>query len=137
LTTLERDAGRLPSGWEYRLPTEAQWEYACRAGTTTESSFGDQLSSIQANFNGDWPHNGAPHGPNRAQAVEVRSFLPNAWGVFDMHGNVKEFIATPWRVRGGSWCDSGRNCCSAIYIPDPPDASESVGFRVVIVSLTR
>ncbi len=133
LTDRERKAGRLPKGWAYRLPTEAQWEYACRAGTTTATAFGDKLDSTQANFNGDWPHNGAPKGPNRAKAVEVGSFRPNAWGIYDMHGNVGEFTATPGRHRGGSWYDSGRNCCSEIFIPDPPNASEHVGFRVARV----
>jgi serine/threonine protein kinase len=138
LTDLERNAGRLPSGWAYRLPTDAQWEYACRAGTTTATAFGDKLDSTQANFNGDWPHNpegGAPKGPNRGKAVEVGSFSPNAWGIHDMHGNVGEFTATPGRHRGGSWYDSGRNCCSAIFIPDPPIANEHVGFRVARVRL--
>ncbi len=137
LTDLERKAGRLPSGWVYRLPTEAQWEYACRAGTTTATAFGDKLDSTQANFNGDWPHNpegGAPKGPNRAKAVEVGSFRPNAWGIYDMHGNVAEFTATPVRIRGGSWCDSGRNCCSEIFIPVGPDAcGANLGFRVALV----
>jgi serine/threonine protein kinase len=135
LTELERYAGRLPSGWVYRLPTEAQWEYACRAGTTTDTAFGDQLDSTQANFGGEWPHNGAPKGPSLSEAVKVASYRPNAWGIYDMHGNVKEFTTTPGRVRGGSWCDSGRNCCSGIFIPDPPNASESIGFRVALVPM--
>jgi serine/threonine protein kinase len=135
LTDLERKAGRLPRLWAYRLPTDAQWEYACRAGTTTATAFGDKLDSMQANFNGDWPHNGAAKGPNRAKAVKVGSFRPNAWGIYDMHGNVGEFTATPGRHRGGSWYDSGRNCCSEIFIPDPPNASEHVGFRVALVPL--
>jgi formylglycine-generating enzyme required for sulfatase activity len=133
LTDLGRKAGRLPEGWEYRLPTEEQWEYACRAGTTTATAFGDKLDSTQANFNGDWPHNGAPKGPNLQKAVRVGSYRPNAWGIHDMHGNVGEFTATPGRHRGGSWYDSGRNCGSEIFIPDPPNASEHVGFRVALV----
>ena len=133
LTSVERKAGRLPSGWSYRLPTEEQWEYACRAGTKTATAFGDKLSSTQANFNGDWPHNGAPKGPNLQTAVKVGSYRSNAWGIHDMHGNVKEFTTTPGRVRGGSWFDSGRNCCSEIWIPDPPNPSESIGFRVARV----
>jgi formylglycine-generating enzyme required for sulfatase activity len=133
LTDLERNAGRLPAGWAYRLPTEAQWEYACRAGTTMATAFGDKLDSTQANFNGNWPHNGAPKGPHLAKAVEVGSYRPNAWGIYDMHGNVAEFTAAPGRHRGGSWYDNGRNCCSEIFIPDPPNASEHVGFRVAQV----
>lgn len=135
LTDRERGAGWLPAEWEFRLPADAQWEYACRAGTMTATAFGDQLSSTQANFGGDWPHNGAPKGPSHGRAVKVRSYRPNDWGIYDMHGNVKEFTTTPGRVRGGSWCDSGRNCCSEIWIPDPPTASESVGFRVVLASV--
>jgi serine/threonine protein kinase len=133
LTELERKAGRLPSGWAYRLPTDEQWEYACRAGTTTATAFGDKLDSTQANFNGDWPFNGAPKGPKLMKAVEVGSYRPNAWGIYDMHGNVGELTATPGRHRGGSWYDSGRNCCSEIFIPDPPNASEHVGLRVALV----
>jgi tRNA A-37 threonylcarbamoyl transferase component Bud32 len=133
LTDLERKAGRLPLRWSYRLPTDAQWEYACRAGTTTATAFGDTLGSTQANFGGDWPFGGAPKGPSLGKAVEVGSYRPNGWGIFDMHGNVGEFTATPGRHRGGSWYDSGRNCCSEIWIPDPPNASEHVGFRVARV----
>ncbi len=120
LTHQEQNTGRLLASWECRLPTEAEWEYACRAGTTTATAFGDKLSSNQANFNGDWPHNGAAKGPNLQKAVQVGSYRPNAWGIHDMHGNVKEFTTSSGRVRGGSWYDSGRNCCSAIFIPDPP-----------------
>jgi formylglycine-generating enzyme required for sulfatase activity len=131
LTDLERNAGRLPSGWAYRLPTEAQWEYACRAGTTTATAFGDQLDSTQANFGGDWPYNGAPKGPDLKKTVEVGSYRPNAWGIYDMHGNVAELTATPVRSRGGSWRDSGRNCCSEIFISVAPNAcADNLGFRV-------
>ena len=137
LTDLERKAGRLPPRWAYRLPTEVQWEYACRAGTTTATAFGDKLDSTQANFNGDWPHNGAPKGPKLMKTVQVGSYRPNAWGIYDMHGNVGEFTATPGRHRGGSWYDSGRNCCSEIFIPEPPNASESIGFRVALVMTLR
>jgi hypothetical protein len=134
LTELERTAGRLPSGWVYRLPTDEQWVYACRAGTTTATAFGDQLSSTQANFNGDWPHNGAAKGPNLQKTVEVGSYPPNAWGIHDMHGNVGEFTATPGRIRGGSWYDSGRNCCSEIFIPVAPSpCGDTLGFRVARV----
>jgi serine/threonine protein kinase len=134
LTELEWKAGRLPPGWAYRLPTNAEWEYACRAGTTTATAFGDKLSSTQANFNGDWPHNGAPMGPNLQKTVEVGSYRPNAWGIHDMHGNVGEFTATPGRIYGGSWYDSGRNCCSEIFIPVAPNpCGDTLGFRVARV----
>jgi sulfatase modifying factor 1 len=132
LTELERNEGRLPPKWAYRLPADEQWVYACRAGTTTATAFGDKLSSTQANFNGDWPYNGAPKGPNLQMTTEVGSYRANAWGIYDMHGNVGEFTATPGRIRGGSWYDSGRNCCSEIFIPVAPNpCGDTLGFRVV------
>src|SRR5205085_11701074 len=78
-------------GYTYRLPTEAEWEYACRAGTTTAFAFGDSLSSEQANFDGDYPYGGAPKGVYRQKTTSVGRFQPNAWGLYDMHGNVWEW----------------------------------------------
>lgn len=79
-------------GYTYRLPTEAEWEYACRAGTTTKFAFGDSLSSEQANFDGDSPYPpGASKGVYRRKTMPVGSFQPNAWGLYDMHGNVSEW----------------------------------------------
>jgi formylglycine-generating enzyme required for sulfatase activity len=103
LTTKAHAAGDLPSDWEFRLPTEAQWEYACRAGTTTATAFGDKLSSTQANFQGK-PYNGAPPGPSLKRATKVGSYPPNAWGLCDMHGNVVEWCRD-WfhrRLPGGT-----------------------------------
>src|SRR5688500_17809728 len=87
LTERARRAGALPAGWTCRLPTEAQWEYACRAGTTTATAFGDRLDRADANFGGA-PLNGGADGPAAGRATPVRSFRPNAWGLHDMHGNV-------------------------------------------------
>jgi formylglycine-generating enzyme len=87
----ERRAGRLPSGWTYELPTEAQWEYACRAGTTTATAFGDRLSSHEANCAGSAPYNGAAKGPDLEKTTPVGSYSRNRWGLFDMHGNVFEW----------------------------------------------
>ncbi|MFM7100162.1 MAG: formylglycine-generating enzyme family protein, partial [Verrucomicrobiota bacterium] len=129
----ERAAGRLPAGWECRLPTEAQWEYGCRAGTTTATAFGNSLSSTQANFDGSYPYNGGAVGPNPGRTVPVGSYAPNGWGLYDMPGNVAEFCADwygPYpttavqdpqgpakggaRVRrGGSWGNLGDGCRSA------------------------
>jgi formylglycine-generating enzyme required for sulfatase activity len=112
LTQMEKAAGRLPEGWAYTLPTEAQWEYACRAGTTTAYSFGDTITKEQANFDN-----------NVGKTTVVGTYPANAWGFHDMHGNVYEWcsdwhgdypsgsVSNPvgpsvatYRVdRGGSW----------------------------------
>ncbi len=84
----ERKAGRV-----YRLPTEAEWEYACRAGTKTTFHFGDALSSKQANFDGNFPQGDAAKGPNLQKPAKVGSYEPNAWGLYDMHGNVAEWCS--------------------------------------------
>src|ERR1044071_124918 len=74
----------------YRLPTEAEWEYAARAGTTTPFAMGKCLSTQQANINGETPMPGCPAGPFSLGPVKVASYAPNAWGLYDMHGNVWE-----------------------------------------------
>ncbi len=84
LTEQARKSGELPAGWEFRLPTEARWEYACRAGTTTATAFGDTLSRKQANFQGK-PYNGAEAGPSLKRAAPVGSYPANPWGVHDIH----------------------------------------------------
>ncbi len=162
LTEQACKAGELPEGWAFRLPTEAQWEYACRAGTTTATAFGDRLSSRQANFQGR-SYNGAEQGPSRKQAAPVGSYPANVWGLYDMHGNVYEWCrdwyhrqmpggddpdlssrrGTPnrdgtWsRVRrGGAWCDHGWPCRSASRLRfEPERRSDHIGFRVVAVPL--
>jgi formylglycine-generating enzyme required for sulfatase activity len=153
LTTLGRRSGGLPADWEFRLPTEAQWEYACRAGTTTATAFGDRLSSRQANFRGT-PYNGAEPGPALGRAAKVGSYPANAWGLHDMHGNTWEWCrdwyhaklpggvdpdlsaapATSRVRRGGGWTDDGWPCRSAFRLRFEPDRRyDHIGFRVVAV----
>ncbi len=156
LTEQDRRTGTLPLGWEYRLPTEAQWEYACRAGTSTATSFGSSLSSRQANFDGDRPYNGASKGPDLGRPTRVGSYGPNAWGLHDLHGNVWEwcrdrhginyYAVSPssnpagpskasYRVmRGGSWSDFGQLCRAANRIGYTPTSRlYFLGFRVAAV----
>lgn len=146
LTAAEAAAGRVPAGYQYRLPTEAEWEYACRAGTKTEWNTGESLSTAQANFSN--------HSANKLAVVG--SYAANSWGLFDMHGNLWEWcldsyafygnypasaVADPYctegegRIcRGGSW--GGRDamdCRSAIrYGDNPAQPNATIGFRVCL-----
>ena len=140
----------------YRLPTEAEWEYACRAGSGPENpfSFGRVLSSAQANFDGHHPYGGAAEGPHLARTAKVGSYPPNALGLYDMHGNVWEWCAdwyghgyykeSPSRdpsapqngkrrvVRGGSCYNSGGDCRAACRNSDAPNSRcLTFGLRVV------
>ncbi|MEM7397058.1 MAG: SUMF1/EgtB/PvdO family nonheme iron enzyme, partial [Verrucomicrobiota bacterium] len=144
LTRQEHKLGRLPLGMNYRLPTEAQWEYACRAGTTSAFAFGESLSTNDARF--DLGVDGSP--------VQVASFRPNAWGLFDMHGNLWEWcqdwydkyptnhvenpagllMGSDRVIRGGSWIFGGRDCRSADRLgSSPSDRNNFLGFRVAAV----
>ncbi len=130
---------RLNEGqpWRFRLPSETEWEYACRAGTTTPYSTGQALTTAEANYNGDFPPPGQPAGQNRGRVTPVASFPPNAFGLFDMHGNVWEWTndgydETRKVIRGGSWrfnADSAR--CALRYHHRPEDRGDSLGFRIV------
>jgi formylglycine-generating enzyme required for sulfatase activity len=150
LTDSERAAGRLPTDWEYRLPTEAEWEYACRAGTTTATAFGNRLSSSVANFDGNYPYNGAPKGPYLRETTPGARFFPNGYGLHDMHGNLLEWcldgyvdplpggndpLVPPTLLmavtRGGCWHSPGSACRSAARAWASPDtASSGLSFRV-------
>jgi len=147
LTAAERAAGRLPAGYVYRLPTEAEWEYACRAGTTNRFSFGDDPGYTRL---GEYAWYSANSG---GQTHPVGQKRPNGWGLYDMHGNVWEWcldwygnypgggVTDPkgpgsgsYRVvRGGSWGPGGRGCRSAFrggYAPG--DRGSLFGFRAVL-----
>ena len=99
LTEREREAGRLPAGWMYRLPTEAEWEYACRAGTTSAFHYGPALRSGMANFFGKYEYDSLvgtvnnPAGIYLGRTTTVGSYEANGWGLYDMHGNVWEWCS--------------------------------------------
>ncbi|MGA7496725.1 MAG: SUMF1/EgtB/PvdO family nonheme iron enzyme [Isosphaeraceae bacterium] len=103
MTESERTAGWLAARWEYRLPTEAQWEYACRAGTNSATPFGDRLGSAEANFDGTRPYYGAPQGPFLRETTPVGRYRGKAWGLHDMLGTVWEWCRDGYapRLAGG------------------------------------
>ncbi len=146
---LEQLNEKIP-GLELRLPTEAEWEYACRAGTRMSFWFGENITPEQANYNGDYPYAGGEKGLNRNGTVEVKTLPCNAWGLYQMHGNVDEWCAD-WLgnyadgpvtdpagpdsgsdhvVRGSSWADYGQFVRSAYRDGYSPDTRFiSLGFR--------
>ncbi len=155
------------AGRSYRLPTEAEWEYACRAGTTTVFHFGESLASIQANFDGNYPYLKRDDvlkgedpkklkGPYLKRPTTVGSFEPNAWGLYDMHGNIWEWVADWYSPvyyknspdkdpqgpemgmkkvsRGGGWYYFAAGCRAASRYERKPDERRNTdGFRVVCV----
>ncbi|GEM_PF-815900 len=155
---LSRKTGRV-----YRLASEAEWEYVCRAGTTTPFHFGETLTTDLANYDGKYTYASEPKKENLLHSIikttNVGSFPPNAFGLYDMHGNVWEWCLDHWhdnyqgaptdgsawvtsgnserRVqRGGSWYNGPRNCRSASRYYNPPDSRyDDVGFRVVCSAL--
>lgn len=156
LTAQEAAAGRVPTGYEYRMPTEAEWEYCCRAGTTTDWNVGTTLDCSHANFflNGAFCVSHPTHG---GQSAAVGSYAPNAFGLHDMHGNVLEWCLDGWDgtpyaagaatdpfeangvirvIRGGSWDSYAVNCRSAVRFGHvPTGAVHLVGFRVVLAPI--
>jgi len=152
LTTLEAAAGRLPAGYQYRLPTEAEWEYCCRAGTTTEYHYGNTLVCAQANF---WYSNHTTSHCLVGNTIVVGSYTANAWGLHDMHGNVWELCLDWWNgganypagpitdpyvtsgpirvFRGGGWLGVSNVCRSAFREGNfPTYTNDNLGFRVVL-----
>ncbi len=152
LTTLEKEQSTLPKGFIYSLPTEAQWEYACRGGTKTVFAFGNTLSSEQANFYGKKPYGLKEVGLYREKTTPVKTFPPNSWGLYDMHGNLYEWC-TDWYgekttggldptgaatgdgriIRGGTWNRIANSCRSSYrYSSGPESRSYNIGFRVIL-----
>lgn len=144
------------AGREYRLPSEAEWEYACRAGTATPFSYGPTLSSQQANYQGQFVYGQGPKGVYRESTTPVGRFSPNNFGLYDMHGNVYEWCLDCWHknydgapidgspwittkendprvLRGGSWYNKPRYCRAANrsrYTPN--NRVNDIGFRVAL-----
>ena len=137
------------TGRKYRLPIEEEWEYACRGGTTTPFHFGETVSPELANYNGNDTYGRGQKGEYRQETTPVGDFLPNAFGLYDLHGNVWEWCAHSWHKdynklsnnqiiwnsskvnRGGSWKDSPRYCRSAVRNWIVPNYRKYVlGFRV-------
>ena len=143
------------TGRQYRLPSEAEWEYACRAGTTTPFCFGETITRDLANYDGNYAYGGGPKGVYRKKTAIVGNFPANGFGLYDMHGNVWEWCLDHWHenyegapvdgtawlssdesamrlLRGGSWYDVPENCRSALRSRNDPDNQLNlIGFRVV------
>ena len=164
LTAAQQAAGALPPGWTYRLPTEAEWEDACRAGTTTSFGLGPDLRSGMANFNGRLEYDSDlgtvvnPTGTLLDKTTVAGQYAANAWGLYDMHGNLWEWCLDLWSdrlpggavtdptgpgtgaarvLRGGSWYNSGRICRSGARGPSSLDyKGNDVGFRVVLAPVS-
>ncbi|MDJ0596988.1 MAG: formylglycine-generating enzyme family protein [Pleurocapsa sp. MO_226.B13] len=145
------------TGKQYRLPSEAEWEYACRAGTTTPFHFGKKITTCLANYRDNDPYSNEPQGVSREQTTPVDMFPPNPFGLHDMHGNVFEWCADCWHedyrgdapsdgsawiddngncdshpIRGGSWSNGGADACrcASRWTEEADERLDNVGFRV-------
>ena len=142
-------------GLAARLPSEAEWEYACRAGTTTPFAFGATITPAQVNYHGRYPYAGGEPGAYRGETVAVASLPANAWGLYEMHGNVWEWCQDVYTelgpgaaldprvgaggagvgrvVRGGSWSGSGRGVRSAVRSRPPAgERNDFLGLRLAL-----
>ncbi|MEG4026949.1 MULTISPECIES: bifunctional serine/threonine-protein kinase/formylglycine-generating enzyme family protein [unclassified Microcoleus] len=147
------------TGKVYRLPSEAEWEYACRAGTTTPFYFGDTITPNLVNYNGNYPYGVVPKGLYREKTTDVGRFPPNAFGLYDMHGTVWEWCSDRWHgnyngapTDGSSWetgtdnnrvLRSGSWNCNAFYCRSAyrgrhsaVHRSKHLGFRVAVASVS-
>ena len=148
------DLGIAPEGYCFSLPTEAQWEYACRAGTTTPFHFGDTLNGDKANCNGNYPYGTSTKGQYLRKTSEVGSYPANVWELYDMHGNVYEWCSDWYGdypngavtdptgassgssrvIRGGGWDFSAMGCRSAFRSDyDPSIRRNRLGIRLALV----
>jgi formylglycine-generating enzyme required for sulfatase activity len=148
------------TGREYRLPSEAEWEYACRAGTTTPFHFGETITTELANYKGTSIYASEPKGKHLQRTTDLGSFPPNAFGLYDMHGNVWEWCQDDWHnnysnapkdgsgwtsqsgntkaLRGGSWGNIPVYCRSAYRTYNALAYHYfNIGFRVVCSGATR
>jgi len=143
----EKENGK---GYQYRLPTEVEWEYACRGGATSEEECSyhfyfakptNDLSSNEANFNGNYPFGKADKGPYLGRTTKVGTYAPNKVGLYDMHGNVWQWCedlgekgGSAQVFRGGSWHDDGIDCQAAYRLGVAPALRRgSLGFRLARV----
>ncbi|HKQ05478.1 MAG TPA: SUMF1/EgtB/PvdO family nonheme iron enzyme [Blastocatellia bacterium] len=147
------------TGRRYRLPTEAEWEYACAAGTQTPFYFGETITAELVNYDANYPYGAGPKGETRRRPISVGALsAPNAFGLYNMHGNVAEWCSDYWHdsyigapadasswesrgdasvrvLRGGSYYDGGDDCRSSARTKDPADIRlPFIGFRVVMVA---